>query len=180
MASFQDRVIGAMKLQASTFEEVENDATATGQAAALVVAASVASGLGLIFWLGIGAVLRQIIVSLIGWGIGSTVIWYIGTKVMPDPATKADFQETFRVVAFAAAPGVFGIITVIPILGYVVLFLLWLWQLAAMVVAVRQVLDYNTTGKAIVVVIIGFIVNLIITFTLGAMALGGSMIRGSM
>ena len=46
MASFQDRVIGALKLQASTFEEVENDPAATAQAATVVAAVALARAVG--------------------------------------------------------------------------------------------------------------------------------------
>jgi hypothetical protein len=158
MASFQDRVIGAMRLQASTFEEVENDATATGQAAALVVAASVASGLGLIFWLGIGAVLRQIIVSLIGWGIGSTVIWYIGTKAMPGKNTQADIGQLLRVLGFAQAPGLFNVLTIIPIVRWLVMLAVAIWTIAAAVIAVKQALDYDDIMKAVIVCLIAFAV----------------------
>ena len=156
MASFQDRVIGAMKLQASTFEEVENDATATGQAAALVVAASVASGLGLIFWLGIGAVLRQIIVSLLAWGIGSAVIWYIGTKVMPGKNTQADIGQVLRVLGFAQAPGLFNVLTIIPIVRWLVMLVVAIWTIAAAVIAVKQALDYDDIMKAVIVCLIAF------------------------
>jgi Yip1-like protein len=156
MASFQDRVIGALKLQASTFEEVENDATATGQAAAIVVAASVASGLGLIFWLGIGMVIRQIIVSLIAWGIGSTVIWAIGTKLMPGKNTQADIPQLLRVLGFAQAPGVFAILTIVPIVRYLVLLVVALWTIAATVVGVKQALDYDDIMKAVIVCLIAF------------------------
>ena len=43
------------------------------------------------------------------------------------------------------------------------MFVIWVWQIAAMVIAVRQVLDYSTTGKAIVVVLIGFAINIVVS-----------------
>ncbi len=123
------------------------------------------------------------IMSLIGFLIWSLIVWVIGTKVMPEPQTKADYAETFRVLGFAAAPGLFSvlrIIGVIPILGTLISFLLvcliWVWQIAAMVVAVRQVLDYSTTGKAVIVVLIGFVVNFILTIILLAPLLGIKML----
>ena len=91
--------------------------------------------------------------------------------------------ETFRVLGFAAAPGLFsvlGIIGVIPILGWLISFLIycliWIWQMAAMVIAVRQVLDYSSTGKAVIVVLIGFVVNFILTILLLAPLLGMRML----
>ena len=120
------------------------------------------------------------IIALIGYVVWSVLVWIIGTKVMPDPETKADFAETFRVLGFAAAPGVLGIVTIIPILGWLVLFLIWIWQLAAMVIAVKAVLDYNNIGKAVIVVVIGFLVNLCVTALLTAMFIGSAIMRGAL
>ncbi|MFI5179617.1 MAG: YIP1 family protein, partial [Vicinamibacterales bacterium] len=120
MASFQERVIGALKLQASTFEEVENDATATTQAATVVVAAAVSSGLVGLIWtgtlglgLGVTGFVLGIVLALIGWALGSYVLFYVGTKLMPGKNTQADFGQLLRVTGFAASPGLFGILAVI-------------------------------------------------------------------
>ena len=117
--------------------------------------------------------------SLIGFLIWSLIVWLVGTKLMPEPATKADYPETFRVLGFAAAPGLASVLTIIgiiPILGWLIALLISLlimvWQIAAMVIAVRQVLDYSTTGKAIVVVLIGFVINLCVTMLILAPLLG--------
>ena len=48
--------------------------------------------------------------------------------------------------------------------------------MAAMVIAVRQVLDYTSTGKAVIVVLIGFVVNFILTILLLAPLLGMRML----
>ena len=40
--------------------------------------------------------------------------------------------------------------------GWLVAIVVWLWTLAAMVLAVRQALDYKSTGRAVVVSVIGF------------------------
>jgi hypothetical protein len=37
-----------------------------------------------------------------------------------------------------------------------------LWSLAAMVVAVRQALDYDSTGRAIAVCVVGWLVQMLI------------------
>ena len=180
MASFGERVVGAMRLDANTFEEIERDPTAIGQAVGVIVLSAVSTGLGNMFRGGVSGILGQVLIALIGYAVWAVLVWIIGTKVMPDPDTKADFAETFRVIGFAAAPGILGIVSIIPLLGYLVLLVLWLWQLAAMVVAVKAVLDYNTIGKAVIVVVIGFIVNMIVSFFLMMMFLGTALMRGSL
>ena len=168
MASFGERVVGAMKLDANTFEDIERDPTSIGQAVGVVLLSAVAAGIGSIYAGGLTGIVFACIASIIGYLVWSAIVWVVGTKVMPEPATKADFPETFRVLGFAAAPGlanVLQIIGIIPLIGWLIAlcisFLVTIWMIAAMVVAVRQVLDYSSTGKAVVVVIIGFIAYLI-------------------
>lgn len=177
MASFGERVVGAMKLNESTFEEIERDPSAMGQAVGVIVLAAVSGAIGNIYWGGVTGIVTSALFSVIGYIVWAAIVWLVGTKLMPDPATKADFPETFRVVAFAAAPGVLGIATIVPILGYLIMFVLWLWSIAAMVVAVRAVLDFTSYGKAILVVVIGFCVNLLISGMLMAMTVGTAMLR---
>jgi len=177
MATFGERVVGAMKLDANTFEEIERDPSAIGQAVGVIVLAAVSGGIGNLYWGGFSGILRGVFALLVGYLVWALLVWLIGTKVMPDPQTKADFPETFRVIAFAAAPGLLGFLTIVPILGWLIMLVLWLWSILAMVIAVRAVLDYSTTGKAIVVVLIGWIVNLCITALMGLMAFGSGMFR---
>jgi hypothetical protein len=169
MASFGERVVGAMKLDANTFEEIERDQTAISQTVGVITIAAVSNGIGWIWYNGISGIIGGVIGGLIGYTVWSALVWVVGTKMMPEPQTKADFAETFRVVGFAASPGVLSAITIIPGLGWLLMVAIWIWQIAAMVVAVRQVLDYSETGKAILVVVIGFIVYLAVAMTVGAM-----------
>src|SRR4051794_38068315 len=180
MASFGERVVGAMRLDANTFEEIERDPTAMGQAAGVIALAAVSTAIGWIWYNGLSGIVTEVLISLIAYAVWAALVWLIGTKLMPDPQTKADFPEAFRVIGFAAAPGVLGIVTIIPILGWLVMALIWLWQIAAMVIAVKAVLDYDTVGKAIVVVVIGFFVNLCVRLLLGAMLLGSALMSGAM
>jgi hypothetical protein len=161
--TFAERVVGALKLDANTFEDIERDPTAMGQAVGIIALAAAASSLGSIWYLGFGRIVFAVLIS-----------------------TSADFAETFRVIAFAAAPGLFGAISIIPILGTIIAWLLtpiiWLWSMAAMVIAARQVLDYTEKFKAVVVVLIGFVVYLVfwgvmMMLTFGAALMGGMMSR---
>lgn len=174
--TFGDRVVGAMKLDPNAFEDVERDTTAIGQSVGVIVLAAVAAGIGNIYWGGLTGIVRGAVGSIIGFLVWSLIIWLVGTKVMAEPTTKADYPETFRVLGFAAAPGLASIITIIPILGWILMFVIWAWQIAAMVIAVRQVLDYSTTGKAIVVVLIGFAINIVVSVLLLAPILGMHML----
>jgi hypothetical protein len=170
--TFGDRVVGAMKLDPNAFEDVERDTTAIGQSVGVIALAAVAAGIGNVYYGGLTGIVSGAFMSIIGFLVWSLIIWLVGTKVMPEPATKADYPETFRVLGFSAAPGLASVVTIIPILGWLLMLAIWLWQIAAMVIAVRQVLDYSTTGKAIIVVLIGFVINIIVTVVILAPLLG--------
>lgn len=164
MASLGQRMAGAMQADAKIFEEIEHDPTAMGQAVTVIVIAGVAALIGNIWRTGIGSGVMSLIISLIGYAIWAGLVTIIGTKLMPEPATKADFAETFRTVAFAASPGVFNVLAIIPFLGPLISFVILLWSFVIMVVAVRVALDYTSTGRAIIVCLIGFCVYCVIVF----------------
>jgi hypothetical protein len=181
--TFSDRVIGALKLDANTFEDIERDPTAMGQAVAIISLAALASNLGQIWTLGFGSMLISVCSSLVGYVIWSVVVWLAGTKLMPDPATKADFPETFRTIAFAASPGLIGVVTIVPLgIGWFLMLLLTpvilIWSIAAMVVAVRSVLDYSETFKAVIVVLIGFVVYVVFWMMMAFLSFGAAVVGG--
>jgi hypothetical protein len=178
MASLGERMIGAMKADVRTFEEIEADPNAMGQAVTVIVIAGVAALIGDIFRAGPFAGIVALIVSIIGYAIWTVLVVLIGTKLMPEPATKADFSEGFRVIGFAAAPGVFNVLRIIPFLGPVIGLFISIWSLVIMIVAVRTVLDYSSTGRAIVVCLIGFIIYLIVTAIIMAPLVLGRMVAG--
>jgi hypothetical protein len=164
MASLGERMVGAMQANVSTFEEIEKDPAALGQAVTVIAIAALASLIGNIFRSGLTGGLVALIATLVGYAIWTAIVVIVGTKVMPEPATKADFAEGFRVIGFTASPGVFNVLAIIPFLGYLISFVIWLWSLVLMVVAVRTVLDYSSTGRAIIVCLIGFAVYMILYF----------------
>lgn len=180
MASFGERILGAVRLDAATYEEVEADTTALGQALAVVVLASVSAGLGSSLAAGNQGVglLGGVLFNLAGWFVWAFLTYLVGTRILPTPETEADVGQLLRTTGFSAAPGMLGILGAIPAIGGLVLFVAWLWQLAAMVVAVRQALDYTSTGRAIGVCLIGFVAYLLIATVLAGILMGGLMAVG--
>jgi hypothetical protein len=163
--TFGERVVGAMSLSEAAFEDVERDPTAMGQAVGVIVIAAIAAAIGNLFRIG-PWIITGVITSLVFSVVGSAIVWLVGTKLLPEPTTKADFQETFRTLAFASAPGFARVITIIPFLGPLIGFVIALWSIAALVVAVKAVLDYASIGKAIAVVLISWVITFCILFVL--------------
>lgn len=162
MASLGERMVGAMQANVSTFEEVEKDPAALGQAITVIAIAAIASLIGNIFRIGLGGGLAALVATFVGYAVWTVIVVVVGTKLMSEPGTKADFAEGFRVIGFAASPGVFNILAIIPFLGPIISFVITLWMLVIMVIAVRTVLDYTSTGRAIVVCLIGLAIYLIL------------------
>jgi hypothetical protein len=97
--------------------------------------------------------------ALIGWLIWSYLTYIIGTKLLPTPETKADYGELLRTIGFSSSPGLIRILGIIPGLREIVFLVSGIWMLVAMIIAVRQALDYQSTLRAIGVCIIGWIIQ---------------------
>ena len=158
MASFTERLLGAATLNVHTYEEVEQDTTAMGQAIGVVILSSVAAGIGNV-WRGGPGILAGVVGALLGWLVWAGLTYLIGTRLLPEPRTRANWSQLLRTTGFAAAPGIVRVLGIIPLLGWLALGIASLWMLAAFVVAVRQALDYTSTGRAIGVCLIGFVAN---------------------
>ena len=168
MASFVDRVVGAARLDVSTYEEVEADTSATPQAMAVVVLVALASGLGA---LGAGGVtvVATVFGALVGWVAWASLIWFIGAVALPEKQTEADVGQLLRTIGFAASPGLLLVLKLLPLVGTFVALVVWLWQLATTVVAVRQALDYKSTLHAVAVCFMGWIVYVLVSFGIALM-----------
>jgi len=171
MASFVDRMIGAAKLDVNIYEEVEADTSATGQAMTVVVLTAVSAGVGQFASEGIPGLIGGIIGQLVAWFVWAFAAYIIGTKLLPEPGTSSNMGELLRTIGFASSPGILLVVALAPMammpnlagIALTVLLALgiWIWQLVAWVVAVRQALDYTSTGRAIAVCVLSFIVYIV-------------------
>ncbi len=162
MAGLGERMIRAAKLDVHVFEEVEADTGAMGQAMTVVILSSVAAGIGAISRAGFTGIITGTIAALIGWFVWAFLTYLIGTKLLPIPETKADMGQLLRAIGFSASPGLIRVLGIIPGLMGIVFLVASIWMLVAMVIAVRQALDYTSTLRAVGVVLIGWIIQAII------------------
>ena len=160
-SQYVNRIIRACKLDVSLYEEVEADKSATLQAALVVVLSSLAAGVGALS-LGASNFLMAPMLSLISWYIWAYLIYIIGVKIFPESNTKADHGELLRTIGFSSAPGLIRVFGFTPDLMTLTFLGGGIWMLIAMVIAVRQALDYESTWRAIGVVVIGFLVQAIV------------------
>ncbi|MCD6152413.1 MAG: YIP1 family protein [Syntrophobacterales bacterium] len=163
-----NRIIRAAKLDANLYEEVEADKGALGQAAGVVVLSSIAAGIGAATTAGFNGILLGTLMALIGWCVWAYIAYLVGTKILPEPQTRADYGELLRTIGFSSSPGLIRVLGIIPGLLWAVSMIASIWMMAAMVIAIRQALDYKSTFRAVGVCIIGWIIQLLFIILLFA------------
>jgi hypothetical protein len=129
----------------------------------VVVIASIAAGVGAGMGGGPFVLLRETLGALIGWIMWAGVTYLIGGRLLPEPGTHTNMGELLRVIGFSYAPNLFAFFAFVPVLGGLVRIVVAFWLLAATVIAVRQALDYKSTGRAVAVVLIGWLLFVLIT-----------------
>ncbi len=166
MASMVDRMIRAAKLDAQLYEEVEADKGALGQSMGVVVLASVAGGVGSVGLGGLSGILIGTVGALIGWFIWAALTYFIGTRILPEPTTRADVGELLRTTGFSSSPGLIRVLGLVPGITGIVFVVSGVWMLIAMIIAVRQALDYRSTFRAVGVCVIGWVVQVVVMLLL--------------
>jgi len=174
MTGFQDRMLRAAKLDVNLYEEVKADTTAMGQAMAVVVLSGVAAGIGGIAKFGLGGILAATVAALVGWYVWAYLTYFIGSRILPEPQTEADVGQLLRTTGFSSSPELIRVLGIIPGLGNLVNLVATIWMLVAMVIAVRQALDYKSTGRAVGVCAIGFIILILISALLFSLLCNGA------
>ena len=169
MSTFIRRVLGVLGLDAATFEEVETDRTATRSAMIVVILASIGAGIGNA---GVGseaapAIIYGTVAGLLAWATWAALIYYLGTRVMPEATTRADLGQVLRTLGFAAAPGMFRAFEVFGGTRWLVLPIASVWMVVAMTIGVRQALDYTSTSRAVALALLGWAVSMVVAVIVG-------------
>ncbi|MCB8976075.1 MAG: YIP1 family protein [Ardenticatenaceae bacterium] len=170
-----DRIIGVLKLDVNTFEAIEADESATSQAAIVVAVVAIVGGLiggGISAAMGgsfLGSFLRQLLGAFIGWFIWAGVTYFVGTSMF---GGKSTMGEMLRVLGFAQAPGILGII---PVCGS---FVGWVWTLACTFIAIRQGLDLDNS-KAAMTAVVALIAVIIASLIIGAILAAVGLAAGA-
>ena len=164
--SFNNRIIRATMLDSNLYEEVEADTGALGQAMMVVILSSIAAGIGLYKTGGFSGIITGTMASLISWYVWAYLTYFIGTKFLPESQTEADLGELLRTIGFSSSPGLLRVFYFIPGIGALVYLISSFWMLVAMIIAVRQALDYNSTIRAVGVCVIGYIIQIFVLVVL--------------
>jgi len=168
--TFGERLLGALKLDATVFEEVEHDPGALGQAATVVFLASVAQALAVYSGGGLVGALGQLVAHFVGWFFSVGLVWLIGVALY---SYTSDYPELLRALGFASAPGILIALAVLPLGPFFVVLQLAIivLSLTAWVIAARQALDVGTWRAAwvcLLAVLVPYAVAAVLLLVLGA------------
>ena len=171
------RMLGAARLDAATYEDVESDGKAIIQALIIVVVVTIASVVGEMLGGGddfdvVNALVIGIIRGVVSWAIWALITWIVGATILKTEATEADWGQLARCTGFAQTPGILNVFSFVPAVGGLISLAAFVWTFVAMLVAVRQSLDYTSTWRAFFVILIAFIpvgiLNVIVYWLTGA------------
>ena len=164
------RMIGAALFNAETYEEIEADPGAIGQAILVVILVTICGVVGgiisgLISGGGAQGILLEIVIGLVRgivvWAIWVSLLSLVGGMMLRTGSTNTSWAEIGRVVGFAFTPGILSIFSFVPFIGYLFPIVTFVWTIAAVTLAVRQALDFESTGRAIAVVLLSVAIPLI-------------------
>lgn len=142
------RALGALRLDANVFDEVEGDPSALPQAAVVVVLAGLARGTAALAGDEAPGLLPSVAGAIVMWLLATSLLAAVGVRWLRG---TSDFAELLRTLGFAAMP--LWLLAPISLLDgppqLVAEVLVHGWAIAAAGLAVRQALDVGT-GRALV------------------------------
>lgn len=168
MAKLQERMLRAAKLDVTLYQEVKSDSTAMTQATSVVALSALASGLGNVEAGGLNGIVAVTVLEFLGWYVLTYLVYFIGTKFVPEPQTKTTPEELLRALGFARAPGVIRIFALAPGLEVAAPVVAGIWMLVAMVIAIRQALGYESIWRAVGVCILGLLLQAVIVIAVAS------------
>jgi hypothetical protein len=160
-----DRVLRAIRLDPALYREVGADDRLTGEAALIVLAATLLSaigtGIGSRHWaLGFGAELINGL--LIGW-----LLWAVVANLVGDfLGGRSQLGEMVRALGYANAPRFIGLFGFLPCVGWVFRLAAWVLTIVAGVIAIREVMEFDTF-KAVVTAVIGLAAYIVFNMLIG-------------
>jgi hypothetical protein len=156
-------MVRASRFDVQTYEQVEADRASNTGAVVVVLVASIAAALGS------GArdpasIASATIALLVTWMFWVALTYFIGTHLLPEPQTRSDLGEVLRTTGFSASPGVLRIFGALPVVGLFIFIGVNIWMLLTFVVAVRQAMDYASSGRALAVCVLGWLLHSLLFF----------------
>lgn len=167
-----DRIVRAIRLDWTVFREIAEDRSAMKEAAIIVLVATFLSAIGGGIASGnfiLGFLANWIVAILVGWIGWAVLTYFVGSLLFQG---KSDIAEMMRVLGYASAPKLLGLLGFIPCVGWLIALAGWVLSLIAGFIAVREAMEFDTID-AIVTILISWVVALIISLIISVIVGGG-------
>jgi hypothetical protein len=160
-----DRIVRAIRLDWTVFREIADDKDALKEAAIIVAIVSFLSAIGMTAGPSITKIVAGMPVLgfffnwivagvLLGW-IGWAILTYLVGSLVFKAGT--DIPEMLRVLGYASAPHLLGLLAFIPCVGWIFPIAGAVLALIAGIIAVREAMETDT-GNAIITVVISWVI----------------------
>ena len=169
------RMVGAAFFNAHTYEEIEANPGTMPQAIAVVLLVTFCTIIGGLADDILGEITaRQAFLELavgltfgiLRWALWVTIVLMVGGGLLRTHHTETSWAEMGRILGFALTPGLLALFASVPFADWVFFWAAIFWSVAAAVLGVRQGMDYESTGRAMLVVAIsGLIAAIPLGFT---------------
>ena len=154
------RMIGASRLDERIYDEVGSDSRAIFQALGVVILAAMATRAALS-----GVDFAPLVVAIFRlsawWAALSLIIYLLSITLFRTPGSVPTWGRVARAMGFAQSPIILRGVLIFPfipgVLIAIIFFALLIWQFAAITVAVRQALYYDSTARTAILVAIALI-----------------------
>ena len=167
-----DRIMRVIKLDFPVFKEIESDPKATTEAAIIVVVTTLLSALGTAFGSGrfFSAFIGEVFSGIVGWVVWAAVAYFVAKSLFNG---KGTLEGMLRVLGYANAPRLLGILGIIPCVGWIGSLAGGILALIMGFMAIREGMDLDG-GQAIIVILVGaaawIIVSIIFGLIFGSLA----------
>jgi hypothetical protein len=154
------KMLRAARLDSALYREVRDDTNATTEALLVVILMVLGTVLGFVRPSIVLDLLAFVVIMVGLWMLWAWLAYLLATTIFRTPDTTATWGQMFRTAGYAQAPGALRIVlivplTFLPIVGQIMFLAIAVWQVTAMVVAVRQAMGYASIGRAVGVVLGG-------------------------
>ncbi|HET7775936.1 MAG TPA: YIP1 family protein [Azospira sp.] len=167
-----NRIIGVLRLDGRTYEEIEHDPAATQQAVIIVLIvgllSAIGSGIGSQQGGFLGRFLGSLIWAFLGWMLWTVVSYFVGTRLFGGQGTLSGL---FRTIGYAQAP---LLLSIIPCFGPVVG---GIWALITGFIAIRQAMDLDNL-RAFITILVGFLFYIAGVIVLGIFLAPAALLFG--
>lgn len=143
------RMIRAIRLDQSLFDEVISDPKTQGHSYWVVAILAMATGYGMFSRAGSMAVNIGLAVTFLSWYVWAFTVYFAGTRMFHAEPSRIDRKTVLRVMAFASAPGVLRILGVIPNMALIVFLCTSAWIIVAGAAGIKLIFKMERMGKAI-------------------------------